>query len=257
MDLLQFPSRPDCKACELHALDARSVGVPSSWVQGTLPTGPNTTAVIMLGQNPGLQEDLSNQPFVGPSGQLVRSAYIPPSIRTLASFYLFNTARCYTHPSTPPKNRHYNACMPHSLVDLKEVHRCHSTPSTTTTMVQGYPFPLVSCASSSSASSNCRIAVMALGAPAASTLLKTLQGKGLSLSEALKIQGHEFQVPNTDISIHFFVTYHPAFILRKPPAIHAVKDHIALLASWLEGTISTPSKPHIIKAGPPCPPAAK
>jgi len=249
MQLPQFPSRPTCTACELHSLGVRSVGVPSTWVEGTLTPGPNTPAVIMLGQNPGLQEDYANTPFIGRSGKLVRSVYIAESMRSLASFYLFNTARCYTPPEAPPRNKHYNACIPHSITDLKEVIRCHS-PSPSCLDSSSSPASHSSPRLPSSRFGNgYRVAVLALGAPAASTLLKTLRGKAASQSEAMKLQGHVFTVDKQEIA--FFATYHPAFILRKPPVIHAVKDHIQLVNDWLLGTICSPSKPILLSARPP------
>lgn len=225
------------------------MGVPSAFLEGTVPPSSGVPAVILLGQNPGLIEDIQNLPCVGPSGQMIRNVYAPPSLKSLATFYLFNTARCFTPLESPPKQRHYNACFSHTLSDIREVISCHTSSSLSPTSSA----LAVSSSSPSSSSSPLRIAVLCLGAPASFTFLKAATGKGKSLTEAFKLQGHKYEIPSTlgPASIDFFSTFHPNAVNRKPALIHAVKDHIQLLHDWITGLIVSPSSPNLVECRPP------
>ncbi|HZB68950.1 MAG TPA: UdgX family uracil-DNA binding protein, partial [Sphingomicrobium sp.] len=53
-----------CTACDLHARATQVV----------FGTGPRTTRIMLVGEQPGDQEDLAGRPFVGPAGQLFDAA---------------------------------------------------------------------------------------------------------------------------------------------------------------------------------------
>ncbi|MCO6763481.1 hypothetical protein KQH43_30780, partial [Streptomyces sp. EL5] len=64
------PERPlpttldECRRCEL-------------WEKATQPVageGPRTARILLLGEQPGDQEDLAGRPFVGPAGQVLMAA---------------------------------------------------------------------------------------------------------------------------------------------------------------------------------------
>jgi uracil-DNA glycosylase len=57
----------DCKACDL-------------WKHGTQTVfgeGASHAKVMLVGEQPGNQEDLEGKPFVGPAGRLLDEALVP------------------------------------------------------------------------------------------------------------------------------------------------------------------------------------
>src|SRR5690242_10979584 len=53
-----------CKACDLYKRGTQTV----------FGEGPATAPVMLVGEQPGNEEDLSGHPFVGPAGRLLDSA---------------------------------------------------------------------------------------------------------------------------------------------------------------------------------------
>ena len=53
-----------CKGCELYKIAT----------QGVFGEGPKNAAVVMVGEQPGDQEDQAGRPFLGPAGQLLDRA---------------------------------------------------------------------------------------------------------------------------------------------------------------------------------------
>jgi len=204
-----LPSHPECTACDLHLTISPThfVGVPSRWLEFSLPPGPNHPGVVFLGQNPGAQESKANKAFIGPSGKVVEASYIRGiSLETQASIYLSNTARCFTPAEAPPKDRHYKACFPHFLSDLEQIARLH-TPS--------------------------RMAVVCLGAPAARFFYQELTGQKLNQKQAFAHNGSRHTWRGWPL--HFFAVYHPAACLRKRSLIHIVADHMDAVRRFLQG----------------------
>ena len=114
----QFPPDPSCVRCPLHTV-ARSVGIPTHLLPESRPPSPSTPAVLIIGQNPGHTEDRTGTPFVGPTGRLLRTVYVPGvHLHTLATIYVSNTARCYHRDGDGPKPAVYSACRSHLLPDL-------------------------------------------------------------------------------------------------------------------------------------------
>src|SRR3546814_13160144 len=54
----------DCKACDLWRLGTQTV----------FGEGPASAEVLLVGEQPGDQEDLAGEPFVGPAGRLLDAA---------------------------------------------------------------------------------------------------------------------------------------------------------------------------------------
>src|SRR5882762_7053914 len=53
-----------CKGCDLYR----------NATQAVLGQGPSKARIVMIGEQPGDQEDLAGQPFVGPAGRLLDRA---------------------------------------------------------------------------------------------------------------------------------------------------------------------------------------
>lgn len=213
--LLVLP-QPQCTSCDLHKY-ARNPGVPGTILSTSLPPSPTTPVLAVLGMNPGFQEDRTNEPFVGPSGKLLREVYLP-SILPLATIILLNTARCYTPSSAPPKPRHFRTCFPKfSAVDLDTIAKTldPATPR------------LLLCA----------------GAHAISTVTKFTHPKPWSLTSAFTRQGTPTNLWG-DWSL--FTTFHPAAVLRSRNLLHPVADHMTLVHAALIGAMPVASSPRVV-----------
>ena len=227
--LPQLRRHNNCTECELHE-EANHVGIPTIFLKGSLTPSPSTPAVLLLGQNPGFNEDKEGLPFVGPSGQLVKSVYIDGiSLRTLASVYLGNVARCYTPTMDGPKAKHYRACIPYLEEDLCQISQTSSS-----------------------------ITILTLGAPAATWLYKRLADEKMNLTKAFQQQGRclafkrlsnsPIAIEASTVSFNVYSTYHPAAVLRVHNLIYAVQDHMQLLLDHLTGNSPGRSTPKIVSS---------
>lgn len=125
-------------------------------------------------------------------------------------------ARCHTTNNEPPKARHYKACSTHLIHDLHHLATTHPT-----------------------------IHVLTLGAPATTQLHKLYGRPNVSLKSSFNTQGLTLTHPQLP-TITTWSTFHPAAILREWKLMHAVAGHLTLLTRALEGSLPTPSTPHII-----------
>lgn len=227
MNLPQFPTRSDCTLCDLHKA-ARTVGVPTIHLPGSLAPAADVPAVVVCGQNPGAKEDDPRFaiPFIGKSGQFLRNVYLPGiSLPERSATYLSNAARC--GPDSCKREGPYNKCIPYLLEDLWTI--------------ASYPYkpPMV---------------LLLLGAPAVGALTRILTGTKQTLAGAFNTQGASMTVPPLSpglypegLDIIVFSTFHPAYVMaRKPNAIHDVSAHLQLLSNHLDGIILRPPKPTLI-----------
>lgn len=224
-----LPSRPGCVLCELHSQGARSVGVPTTWMQGSRPPEPSSPALFVVGMNPGVEEDRRNLPFIGPSGRLLRSVYLKGScsLAEAATIYLGNAVRCWTPLSAQPKARHYSACWQHSMEDLSSVRRLHPD----------HP-----------------VRVLCLGVQAAKSVVRNLLGSKLrSFSRMLRSQG----IPSPCSRYIVYFAFHPAAVLRNKSLIFAVADQISILHDALVGRRPVPSSPVVVRPRHPASPPEK
>lgn len=109
-----MPRNSSCNLCPLHA------GADSICVWGE-KRGPYPTKIMILGQSPGLEENRSGRPFVGPSGRLLSEALEEAG---LDSYYITNTVRCF--PSTQKISKaHIKACSPYLDEEIAEQKPTH------------------------------------------------------------------------------------------------------------------------------------
>lgn len=82
---------PECRLCPLGGT-VLSTCVWGEWRGDPAWQGPS---VMVVGINPGWQEDQQNRPFVGPSGGMLDEALAQAGVRYA---YLTNTFKCYAEP---------------------------------------------------------------------------------------------------------------------------------------------------------------
>ncbi len=106
-----------CRRCELWQPATRMV----------FGTGPENARVMIVGEQPGDQEDLSGQPFVGPAGKLLDRALIQLGLDR-NTFYMTNAVKHFRYEQRGkirmhknPAVSHMQACKPWLLGELATV----------------------------------------------------------------------------------------------------------------------------------------
>jgi probable DNA metabolism protein len=77
-----------------HMLSASEFPLAANATQAVLGTGMAPARIMLLGEQPGEQEDLSGQPFIGPAGQLLDRAMHDAGI-VRSEIYITNTLKHY------------------------------------------------------------------------------------------------------------------------------------------------------------------
>ena len=167
-----------CKGCDLY-LDA---------TQTVFGAGLSTADIMLVGEQPGDQEDKAGAPFVGPAGRLLDKALAAAGVER-NRLYVTNAVK------------HFKFTLPE-----RGKRRIHKTPSRTE-VVACRPWLI---AELSSVKPD---VLMLLGATAAQSLM----GSTFRLTAH---RGEVLHLPDTDglaIDPHVVATAHPSSVLRGPP----------------------------------------
>ena len=132
--------------------------------------GSRSARLVFVGEGPGADEDASGRPFVGKAGQLLDKIIGAMGFKR-EDVYICNTVKCRPPGNRTPNPEELSACWPYLEAQLELL-----APK----------------------------AIVALGSPAAKTLLKTTQG-------IMGLRGR-WQLYK---GIRVMPTYHPAFVLRQ------------------------------------------
>ncbi len=104
-----------CRGCELHE-DA---------TQGVAGSGPVDAPLMVVGEQPGEQEDLAGKPFVGPAGKLLDKALAEAGIEPKSVFrtnvvkhFRFSGTRGKQRIHKSPSRVHVAACRPWLVAEL-------------------------------------------------------------------------------------------------------------------------------------------
>ncbi|MEK7756187.1 MAG: uracil-DNA glycosylase, partial [Planctomycetota bacterium] len=165
---------------ETQVKGCRKCGLCETRTQTVFGQGSPAARLVFVGEAPGFEEDKQGLAFVGPAGQLLTRMIVAMGL-TREDVFICNVLKC-----RPPGNRD-----PHA----DEILACSAYLREQLSVIQ----PEL---------------IVALGAPAAKTLLNTT----LSIGK-LRGQFHEFYlsgVTGDGPSIPVLPTYHPAYLLRSP-----------------------------------------
>ncbi len=147
--------------------------------QAVFGEGPERAEVMFVGEQPGDQEDLAGQPFVGPAGKVLDTAIEKVGIDR-SRVYVTNAVK---HFKFEPRGKR----RIHQSPDGGEIQACKFWLDREIALVK----PRV---------------IVALGATAARSIL----GKAVTIS---KLRGVPIDLPDGTV---LFVTNHPAYLLRIP-----------------------------------------
>ncbi len=137
--------------------------------------------IVFVGEAPGHDEDIQGLAFVGRAGQLL-TKMIEAMGLTRDEVFICNILKCRPPNNRDPAPDEISACWPYLDEQLRIIH------------------PQV---------------IVALGRPAAQTLLRTTESIG-----RLRGQWHDYHIggpAGADAPIPLMPTYHPAYLLRNPP----------------------------------------
>lgn len=137
--------------------------------------------IMFIGEAPGHDEDVSGEPFVGRAGQLLTDMIQKGMGLKREEVYIANVLKCRPPNNRTPATDEIAACKDYLLRQIDIIK------------------PEV---------------IIALGAPAAQTLLNTRDGIG-----KLRGRWHDFHVSGTAMigePIPVMPTFHPAYLLRDP-----------------------------------------
>lgn len=172
-----------CTRCHLHKHATQTV----------FGEGPVDAPLMLIGEQPGDQEDLAGRPFVGPAGQLLDDALAQAGIDRAAA-YLTNAVK---HFKFEPRGKR----RIHATPDAGEISACRWWIEQELLIVR----PKV---------------VIALGATAARSLL----GKAVTISRE---RGRAIRL---DSGAEAWITVHPSYLLRLPDPEAKATQHAAFIA---------------------------
>ncbi|KKN58727.1 hypothetical protein LCGC14_0549050 [marine sediment metagenome] len=209
LEIIQLDRERDCTRCTLTS-SSKTVCIPTT-MYGLYKAEKFDRAILILGEAPGANEDLQDQPFVGKSGHVLRKLYIDFfKLDDRTDVYLGNAARCRPPGNRTPNKTQLRACHGFLLADVIRLQREYR-----------------------------EVLVLAVGGTAASvvfgsTLKKALvrQGDFTDWTNLAKGNGNELPAPT-----RVFSTYHPQYILREPSSALAMKRHVQMLSDYLDGKL--------------------
>ena len=165
------------------------------WEQATQTVwgeGPTDATILMIGEQPGDQEDLAGRPFVGPAGQMLNRAMAEAGIDR-ATVYVTNAVK---HFKFIPRGKR----------------RIHEKPGTTEIVACSYWLD------QERALVRPAVTVM-LGATAARAVL----GRAVTIG---KERGRPIPLAGNTVG---FVTVHPSYLLRLPDEDARVREYAAFV----------------------------
>ena len=159
----------DCRACDL-------------WKRGTQTVfgeGPRTAELMLVGEQPGDQEDRSGRPFVGPAGTLLDRALADAGLERPA-VYVTNVVK---HFKWEPRGKR----RIHQKPNAREIAACRPWLDAEIRLVKPR-------------------AIVCLGATAAQALL----------GRQFKVTAHRGEFVASPLALIVLATVHPSSILRAP-----------------------------------------
>lgn len=106
-----MPRNDKCQDCKLH----ETADHVCLWGEG-----PKNAKVMLIGEAPGAKEDNTGRPFVGDSGQLLRSELLKLGLDP-KDCYITNTVKCRPPENGEPKAPELKACRKYLEEEIAEI----------------------------------------------------------------------------------------------------------------------------------------
>ena len=174
-----IPDRPTLAAVRAAAADCRACDLWKLGTQTVFGAGGRTAALMLVGEQPGDQEDLAGQPFVGPAGKLLDRALEEAGIDR-AAVYVTNVVK---HFKWEPRGKR----RIHKKPNAGEIAACRPWLDTEIHLVKPH-------------------AIVCLGATAAQALL----------GKSFKVTAHRGEFVPSTLAPLVMATVHPSSLLRAP-----------------------------------------
>jgi DNA polymerase len=107
-----------CSACELCGLATQAVFGEGGLGEGRLGEGDRRARVVLVGEQPGDEEDRAGRPFVGPAGQVLQAAMDQAGLDR-SSVYVTNAVKAFRYEERgkrrihkTPRPAHIATCRP-------------------------------------------------------------------------------------------------------------------------------------------------
>ena len=112
-----LPAHPNLKTLEAAARECQGCSLYQRATQTVFGEGPAKAKIILVGEQPGDQEDLQGKPFVGPAGKLLDKALVDAEIDRRI-IYVTNAVK---HFKWEPRGKRRIHQKPNGL----EINACH------------------------------------------------------------------------------------------------------------------------------------
>src|SRR3954470_8901538 len=176
-----IPDRPTLKTVRTAARDCRACDLWKTGTQTVFGEGPGKAPLMLVGEQPGDQEDLSGHPFVGPAGKLLDKALADAGIDR-SEVYVTNVVK---HFKWEPRGKR----RIHKKPRASEIAACRPWLDTEIALVRPR-------------------AIVCLGATAAQALL----------GRTFKVTAHRGAFIESPLAPIVLATVHPSSLLRAPDA---------------------------------------
>lgn len=193
-ELKSAPTAPSEKVIDLDSLrtvvaNCKRCGLCESRSQTVFADGIPNAPLMVVGEAPGAEEDAKGLPFVGRAGQLLDKVLHAVGASRSSNVYIANVLKCQPPANRNPEVGEIEQCSPYLLQQIEA-----SGPKV----------------------------LLLVGRFAIQTLLKTNKPVG-------ELRGQVHLVDVNGVNIPAVVTYHPAYLLRRPGEKYKVWDDLLLL----------------------------
>ena len=106
-----------CKACTMCDLGRKMHEQNSRKFDPHVFSNMNPSKFVVVGQNPGFNECIEDQPFVGESGKFFNKI-VEENGLARRDFYISNCVRCHTMGNESPNNNHKSKCEPFLRLEI-------------------------------------------------------------------------------------------------------------------------------------------
>jgi DNA polymerase len=108
----------ECRMCRLGRMDHEHNGKPIS--DHHVFSNMNPTKFMVVGQNPGFNECMKDEPFVGEAGEFFNQALAKFGVQREV-FYITNAVKCHTPENRKPEGDEFDACQAFLQIEIKTI----------------------------------------------------------------------------------------------------------------------------------------